>query len=64
MSDSFTPMNVTRFLLRCLLALGIVFGLFQLLTHMTAHKSITPSASHSLVEPASPMPPPDQPVLS
>ncbi len=43
MAEPFTPMRVARFLLLCLLGMAAVYGLFFLLTHARARKSVTPS---------------------
>ncbi len=52
MAEPFTPARVTRFLLLCALAMGAVFAFFFLLTHVTGHKSVEPTASHSTLAPA------------
>ena len=55
MAEPFTPMRVARFLLLCLLGMAAVYGLFFLLTHARARKSVTPSTQSQLPAPAEPM---------
>ena len=52
MAEPFTPMRVCRFLLLCLLGLAVVYGLFLLLIHARARKSITPTNGQSRLQPA------------
>ncbi len=52
MSEPFTPLRVCRFLLLCLLGFAAVYGLFFLLTHARARKSVTPSKQSLLQTPA------------
>ena len=58
MAEPFTALRVCRFLLLCLLGLAAVYGLFYLLMHARARKSVTPHMQSRVELPARPVLPP------